>query len=142
MDCADLLEQLVVIENCRSAGEDDDTAAGESTINDMANALRRGCNRNVLLLEHLAGGILLDMRGRQLHFDDVRAELSRDLDRVADHIDPGFAFLAQTRSARIGPDDDSKPVALCFLGVSAELPVHFKLMCRSRIDREAHRAAA
>src|SRR6185437_580477 len=142
MDCADLIEQLVVVESRRAAGEDDDAAAGECTINDMANALRSGRNGNVLLLEHVTRRILLDMRRRQLHLDDVRAELSRDLDGIADHIDPGFAFLAQARSAWIGPDDDREPVALCFLGVSAELSIHFKLMCRSRIDREAHRAAA
>jgi hypothetical protein len=41
------------------------------------------------------------MRRRQLHLDDVRAELGRDLDGIADNINPGFAVLAQTRSARI-----------------------------------------
>ena len=141
MDRTDLIEQLVVIEDRSAAGEDDDAAAGESTINDVADALRRGRNGNAPLVEHLAGRVLLDMRRRQLHLDDVRPELSRDLDGIADNVDRRFAILAQTRPARIGPDDDREPVALCLLGVSAELSVHFELVRRSRVDREADRAA-
>jgi len=115
--------------------------AGERAINDVTNALRRGRNGNVLLVEYFAGSVLLDMRRRQLHLDDVRTELSRDLDGTADNVDSRFAFLTQARSARIGPDNDCKPVALCLLRLSAELSVHFELVCRSRIDRKADRAA-
>src|SRR5581483_11940929 len=116
MDRTDLIEQLVVVEDRGAAREDDDAVAGERAINDVTNALRRGLNWNVPLLEHLAGRVLLDMRRRQLHLDDVRAELRCDLDGIADNVDSRFAFLAQARSARIRPDDDRKPVALCLLG--------------------------
>ena len=61
MDCADLVEQLVIVEDRCAAGEDDDAPAGERTINDMADALRRGRNGNMPLVEHLAGDVLLDM---------------------------------------------------------------------------------
>jgi len=61
MDRTDLIEQLVVVEDRGAAGEDDNAAAGESTIDDMANVLQRGRNWNVLLLEHLAGSVLLDI---------------------------------------------------------------------------------
>jgi len=71
----------------------------------------------------------------------VGAELSRDLDGIADNVDPRFAFLTQTRPARIGPDDDREPIALCLLGVGTELSVHFELVRRSRINRETNRAA-
>ena len=81
------------------------------------------------------------MRRRQLYLDDVRAELRRDLDGIADNVDSRFAFLAPTRSARIGPDDDREPVALCLLGVSAQLSVRFELVRRSRVDRKTNRAA-
>ena len=87
MDRTDLIEQLVVIEDCSAAGEDDDAAAGESTINDVTDSLRRGRNGNVPLVVYFAGCILLDMRRRQLHLDDVRPELSRDLDGVTDNVD-------------------------------------------------------
>jgi hypothetical protein len=110
MDCADLIEQLVVIENRRAAGEDDDAAAGESTINDLANALRRGRDWDVSFVEHLAGRVLLDMRRRQLYLDDVRAELRRDLDGIADNIDSRFAFLAQARSAQMDQMTTASPL--------------------------------
>jgi hypothetical protein len=38
MDRTDLIEQLVVIEDCGAAGEDDDAAAGKSTINDVTDS--------------------------------------------------------------------------------------------------------
>src|SRR6185437_544579 len=141
MDRTNLIEQLVIVEDRSTAREDDDAAAGERAINDVTNALRRGRDWDVSFVEHLACRVLLDMRRRQLHLDDVRAELRRDLDGIADNVDSRFAFLAQARSTRIGPDDDREPVALRLLGVSAELSVHFELVCRSRVDREADRAA-
>jgi hypothetical protein len=87
MDCTDLIEQLVVIEDRSTAREDDDAAAGERAINDMTDSLRRGRNGNASLVVYFAGCILLNMRRRQLHLDDVRPELSRDLDGIANDID-------------------------------------------------------
>src|ERR1700731_5425759 len=142
MDCPDLIEQLVVIEDCGAAGEDDDAAAGEGTINDVTDSLRGGSDRNAPLVVYFAGCILLDMRRRQLHLDDVRPELSRDLNGITDNVDRCFAILAETRPARIRPDDDREPVAFCVLGISAKLFVHLELVRRSRVDREANRAAA
>src|SRR3984893_6795290 len=104
MDCTDLIEQLVVMEDRSTAREDDDAAAGEGTINDVTDSLRRGRDRNAPLVVYFAGCILLDMRRRQLHLDDVRPELSRDLDGVPGNVDRCFAILAQTRPARIRPD--------------------------------------
>ena len=85
MDCANFIKQLVVVEDRDAVREDNDASAGESTINDVTDALRRGRNRNVLLVEHFVSGVLLDMRRRQLHLDDVRAELSRG--GVTDNVD-------------------------------------------------------
>ena len=101
MNRTDLIEQLVVIEDRSTAREDDDAAAGESTINDVTDPLRGGRDRNAPLVVYFAGRILLDMRRRQFHLDDVRPELSRDLDGVTSNVDRCFAILAQTRPARI-----------------------------------------
>ena len=120
MDRADLIKQLVVIEDRSTAREDDDAAAGESTINDVTDSLRQGRDRYAPLVVYFAGCILLDMRRRQLHLDDVRPELSRDLDGVTSNVDRCFAILTQTRPARIRPDDDREPAAFCFLGIGAE----------------------
>jgi hypothetical protein len=124
----DLIEQLVVIEDRGSAGEDDDATTGEGAIDHMTDALRRGRDRNAALVVYLAGRFLLDMRGRQLHLDDVRPELSRDMGRIADDVDRCFAFLAQTRPARIGPYNDRQSIALRLLGIGAELPEHRELV--------------
>src|ERR1700730_2373707 len=126
MDRTDLIEKLVVIEDRSTAREDDDAAAGENTINDVTDSLRQGRDRNAPLVVYLAGRILLDMRRRQLHLDDVCPELSRDVGGVTNNVDCCFAILAQTRPARIGPDDDREPVALCLLGISAELSGTFR----------------
>jgi hypothetical protein len=101
MDRTDLIEQLVVIEDRSTAREDDDAAAGESTINDVTDSLRQGRDRYEPLVVYFAGCILLDMRRRQLHLYDVRPELSCDLDGVTGNVDRCFAILAQTRPARI-----------------------------------------
>jgi hypothetical protein len=98
MDRTDLIEQLVVIEDRSTAREDDDAAAGESTINDVTDSLRQWY---APLVVYFAGCILLDMRRRQLHLYDVRPELSCDLDGVTGNVDRCFAILAQTRPARI-----------------------------------------
>ena len=66
MDRTDFIEQLLVIEDCRTAGEDDDAAAGESTIHDVADSLRRGRNGNTTLLVYFAGcfrGPTVDLLG-------------------------------------------------------------------------------
>src|ERR1700730_18413414 len=136
MDRTELIEQLVVIEDRSTAREDDDAAAGEGSINDVTDSLRGGRDWNAPLVVHLAGRFLLDMRRR------VRPELSRDLNGITDNVDRCFAILPQTRPARIRPDDDREPVAFCVLGISAKLFVHFELVRRSRVDREANRAAA
>jgi hypothetical protein len=47
----------------------------------------RDRDRNAPLVVYFAGCILLNMRRRQLHLDDVRPELSRDLDGIANDID-------------------------------------------------------
>src|ERR1700730_3322397 len=41
MDRTELIEQLVVIEDCGAAGEDDNTAASKRTTEHMTDALRR-----------------------------------------------------------------------------------------------------
>src|SRR6202040_1219352 len=106
MDRADLIKQLVVIEDRSTAREDDDAAAGESTINDVTDSLRRGCDRNAPLVVSFAGPLLFDMRRRQFPLDDGRPEVRRDLDGVTSNVDRCFAILAQTRPARIRPDDN------------------------------------
>jgi hypothetical protein len=59
----------------------------------MAYPLGKGCNWNMQLIVYIAGGLLFNICGRQLHLDDVRPELSRDVRGVTDHVDRGFAFL-------------------------------------------------
>jgi hypothetical protein len=93
MDRTDLVEQLVVIEDRGTAREDQDAAAGERAIDDVTDAFRLGRDRNAPLVVHLAGCVLLDMRRRQLCLDDVRPELSGDLDGVTNDIDRGSPSL-------------------------------------------------
>ena len=85
----------------------------------MVDALRQGGARDLLLVVNRRGRVLLEMGRGQLDLDDVRAELSRDLDGIADHVDRGFALLAQAGAARIGPDDDGSPLRFASSAQSA-----------------------
>src|SRR3546814_20846840 len=49
--------------------------------------------------------LLLDMVGRQLHLDDVRADQRGDVRSISADIQRKLALLRQIAAARIGPDD-------------------------------------
>jgi IstB-like ATP binding protein len=62
IDRADLVEQLVVVEDRGAAGEDHNPPAGESAIDDMPDALSRSRDRNALFVVNVAGCLLLFSR--------------------------------------------------------------------------------
>src|SRR5712671_2770415 len=64
-----------------AAGEDDDAAAAERTLHHVLHAVGQRGDRDLLRLVHLLRRLLLDVFGRRLDLDDVRAELGGDLRR-------------------------------------------------------------
>src|SRR5207249_3556811 len=123
------------------AGEDHDAPAVEGALHHVPHPLGERRDRDALLVVDLLGGRLLDVRRRQLHLDDVRAELAGDLRRVGDDVDRGLALLGEPRAARVGPDDDGEALPLGLLAERPDLLVHRVPQGRSGIDREADRGA-
>src|SRR5271157_5373695 len=78
------------------------------TIRCPLNALCKRGNRDLLLLIHLLGVGKLDLSGRKLHFDDIRAELSGDLGGIGNHVDCRLSLPGEIAAARIGPDHDGE----------------------------------
>src|SRR5262249_10152764 len=106
------------------AREDHDAPTIERALHDVLDALRDRADRDALLLVDLLRLGLLDVRGRHLDLDDVRAELRGAVCRVGDDVDRGLAFLRESRAARIGPDDDREAGLLRLDREAAELLVH------------------
>src|SRR5207253_1757120 len=92
---------------------------------------------DALLIVDLLGRRLLDVRRRQLHLDDVRAQLAGDLRRVGDDVDRGLALLGEPGAARVRPHHHREPLLLGLLAERADLLVHRVAQVRPRVDREA-----
>src|SRR4030095_8002363 len=118
-----------------------DAATAEGALHDVTRAVRERADRDLLRLVDLLRGLLLDVLGRRLHLDDVRAELGCDLRRVGAHVDRSLALLAQRAAARVAPHHDRETGRLCFFGDLTQLHVHRVALVAARIDREADRGA-
>ena len=77
-----------------SAGKNHDAAAVEGALHDVTHALGQCADGNLFFLVNLARRFLFDVGARQLHFNDVRAKLRRDVGRVTAHVDAGLALFA------------------------------------------------
>src|SRR5712671_4998024 len=118
-----------------AAGEDDDAAAAERTLHHVLHAVGQRGDRDLLRLVHLLRRLLLDVFGRRLDLDDVRAELGGDLRRIGADVDRGLALLRQAAAARVAPDDDREADRLGRLGQLPQLHVHLVAEAAARIDR-------
>ena len=85
--------------------------------------------------------VLLDMRGRQLHLDDVRAEQCRHVRGIGADVERQFAVLRQLAAARIAPDDGGDADRLRLFGQFADLLHLLEDAVRAGIDGEADRRA-
>src|SRR5215470_4502684 len=140
-DGANLVEDLLVLGG-GAARENDDAAAVERRLHDVPHALGERADRHLRRFVDLLRRRLLEVRRRQLHLDDVRAELRGDVRGVRRHVNGRLALLREARAARVRPDDDRQPVGLGFLRLGADLLVHLQPVLGARIDREADRDAA
>jgi hypothetical protein len=82
------------------------------------------------------------MGRRKLDFDDVGAELRRDLRRIGHHVDRRLAFFGDRGSTWIRPDHHGESAVFRFFGDGTQLFVHHMTMGRTGIDREPHGHAA
>jgi len=71
-------QAVLLIRDRRATRKNENVPTGGGAIDNMADQLSRGDNWIMQLVVHLAGRLLL-VSGRQLHLDDVRPNLSRDL---------------------------------------------------------------
>ena len=126
-----------------AAREDDDAPAVEGALHDVAHALGQRGDRDALLLVDLLRGFLLDVVGRRLHLDEVRAELRGDLRRVGARRRSRSRppSRCRSRAGRTRPRPP-RPTRLRLLGELADLPVHLVARGRAGVDREADRRAA
>ena len=97
---------------------------------------------DLLRLIDLLGFALLQMVGRELHLDDMRAQQRRHMRRVSAHIDGQLAGLRQRFAARIGPDHGGDAVGFRLAAHLRDLLEQFDAGRGARIDREADRGAA
>src|SRR5262249_35132363 len=81
-------------------------------LHDVLHAVGQRRDRDLLALVHLLRRVLLDVVGRRLDLDHVRAELRGDLGRVGADVDRRLAGLAEALAARIAPDHHGEPVVL------------------------------
>src|SRR5262249_4675338 len=107
-----------------TAREDDDAPPVERALHDVADALGERADRDALLLVDLLRRLLLDVRRRRLHLDDVRAQLAGDLGRVGDDVDRRLTLLRERRAARVRPHHDGEAFRLRLAREVADLLVH------------------
>src|SRR6266700_2951452 len=136
MYAADLFQQRLSGVR-RASREDHNSSPPKAAFHHMAYPLRQGADWDLFLFINLAGWLLFDVRGRQFDLDNVCPELCRDMSCIAAHIDPCFAFLAQARSSRIGPNDNRQARFLRLFSVSSNLAVHLQTMAGTGINGEA-----
>src|SRR6266852_5546884 len=136
------LEESVVVFLGGPAGEDHDAAPVEGGLHDVPDPLGQRLDRDLLGIVNLLRRRLFQMIGRQLHLDDVGAQLGSDLRRVGDDVERRLAFLADLAAAGIGPDYERQAMPFGFFPDLAGLLVHLLAVRRPGIDGEPHRHAA
>src|SRR5712691_8177718 len=141
-DRSDFFEEGVVVFLGGPAGEDHDAAPVEGGLHNVSDPIGQCFDRNLLRLVHLLRRRLFQVIGRQLHLDDVGAQLSRDLGRIGDDVERRLAFLADLAAAGIGPDHERQAMPFGFFPDLAGLLVHALAVRRPGIDGEPHRHAA
>src|SRR3989475_283549 len=141
-DRSDFFEEGVVVFLGGPAGEDHDAAPVEGGLHDVPHPIGQRLDRNLLRLVHLLRRRLLQVIGRQLHLDDVGAQLGRDLRRIGDDVERRLAFLTDLAAAGIGPDYERQAMPLGFFPDLAGLLVHVLAVRRPGIDGEPHRHTA
>src|SRR5256712_6766574 len=141
-DRSGFFEEGVVVFLGGPAGEDHDAAPVEGRLHDVPDPIGQRLDRNLLHLVHFLRRRLLQVIGRQLHLDDVGAQLGRDLRRIGDDVERRLAFLADLAAAGIGPDNERQAMPFGFFPDLAGLLVHALPVRRSGIDGEPYRHAA
>src|SRR5438445_8660866 len=141
-DRPDFFQKGVVVFLGGPTGEDHDAAPVEGGLHDVPDPICQRFDRDLLGLVHLLRRRLLQVIGRQLHLDDVGAQLGRDLRCIGDDVERRLAFLADLAAAGIGPDHERQAVPFGFFPDLAGLFVHALAVRRSGIDGEPHRHAA
>src|SRR5437867_6888280 len=136
------LEEGVVVFLGGTAGEDHDAARIEGRLHDVPDPFGQRLDRDLLGLVDLLRRRLLQVISRQLHLDDVGAQLGGDLRRIGDDVERRLAFLAHLAAARIGPDYERQAMPFGFFPYLAGLFVHDFAVRRPGVDGEPHRHAA
>src|SRR5437867_2948419 len=136
------LEESVVVFLGGPAGEDHDASPVEGGLHDVPDPFGERLDRDLLGLVDLLRRRLLQVISRQLHLDDVGAQLGGDLRRIGDDVERRLAFLAHLAAARIGPDYERQAMPFGFFPYLAGLFVHDFAVRRPGVDGEPHRHAA
>ena len=117
-DCSHFGEDAVEVLRL-AAREDDDATAVEGGLHDVADARGRGRDVDILLLVDRLCRRQLEMRGRRLDLDDMRAELGGDLCGIGADVDRGLALTRQVAAARVGQITTARPYDLASQAISA-----------------------
>src|SRR5438876_562228 len=125
-----------------SAGGGMATGFGTLGASGTACPIGQTLDRDLFRLVHLLRRRLLQVIGRQLHLDDVGAQLGRDLRCIGDDVERRLPFLADLAAAGIRPDHERQAVPFGFFPDLAGLLVHALAVRRPGIDGEPHRHAA
>src|SRR5438309_7151596 len=141
-DRPDFFQKGVVVFLGGPTGEDHDAAPVEGGLHDVPDPICQRFDRDLLGFVHLLRRRLLQVIGRQLHLDDVGAQLGRYLRRIGDDVERRLAFLADLAAAGIGPDNERQAMPFGFFPDLAGLLVHALAVRRSGIDGEPHRHTA
>src|SRR5438552_1836210 len=141
-DCPGFFEEGVVVFLGGPAGEDHNAAPVKGGLHDVPDPIGQTLDRDLLRLVHLLRRRLLQVIGRQLHLDDVGAQLGGDLPCIGDDVERRLPFLADLASTGIGPDHKRQAVPFGFFPDLAGLLVHALAVRRPGIDGEPHRHAA
>src|SRR5213593_2034200 len=136
------LEESVVVFLGGPAGEDHDAAPVEGGLHDVPDPFGQRLDRDLLGLVDLLRRRLLQVISRQLHLDDVGAQLGGDLRRIGDDVERRLAFLAHLAAARIGPDYERQAMPFGLFPYLAGLFVHDFAVRRPGVDGEPHSHAA
>src|SRR5262245_374687 len=99
----------------------------------MPYAIRERMHRDFAFLVDLTRRLLLNMLARDFDFDNMGAELRREVRGIGRHVNASLASFAQARTPRVGPDDHHQTIALRLFGVGMNLAIHFEAMGRTGV---------
>ena len=100
-DGPDLVKECLVIILLGAARENDDAVSIKGALHDVGHPISHRISRDTVLLIYFLSCRQLQMCARELHLDDVRAQLGRDLCRIRCHVQSRLTFLAQIAASPI-----------------------------------------